>query len=62
MSTEKHDQTPAATEGCAAAAGYVGTIRQETAEEREARIYADVFNPNESDYDYFLRRKRELGL
>jgi hypothetical protein len=36
--------------------------KPETAQEREARIYADVFNPAESDLDYFLRRKRELGL
>lgn len=28
--------------------------------DREARIAADVFNPAESDLDYFLRRKRSL--
>ena len=40
----------------------IGTKVQETESEREARIRADVFNPNESDVEYFLRRKRELGL
>lgn len=27
---------------------------------REKEIAEDVFNPNESDLEYFLRRKREL--
>lgn len=30
------------------------------AREREKEIAKDVFNPNESDLEYFLRRKREL--
>lgn len=25
-------------------------------------LHADVFNPNESDLEYFLRRGRELGV
>jgi hypothetical protein len=36
--------------------------KPETSQEREARISADVFNPAESDLDYFFRRKRELGM
>lgn len=32
------------------------------ADAREQAIYKDVFNPAESDLDYFLRRNRELGL
>ena len=43
-------------------AGYVGRDTLETEEEREARIYADVFNPAESNVEYFLRRGRELGV
>lgn len=42
----------------AAADGYAAA--RETAVTREQRIHADVFNPAESDLDYFLRRKREL--
>lgn len=30
-------------------------------EEKAERIMADVFNPNESDRAYFLRRKRQLA-
>ena len=43
-------------------AGHVGRDTPETEEEREARIYADVFNPAESNAEYLLRRGRELGL
>ena len=34
--------------------------QHEEENEREARIAADVFDPAESDLDYFLRRKRLL--
>jgi hypothetical protein len=30
-------------------------------EQREADLYADVFNPHESDLEYFQRRRRELS-
>lgn len=28
----------------------------------EDEIFSDVFDPNESDLDYFLRRRTELGV
>lgn len=28
--------------------------------DRELEIYKDVFNPEESDLDYFLRRQKEM--
>ncbi len=31
-------------------------------EEIESELLADCFNPNETDEQYFLRRKKELGV
>ncbi len=31
-------------------------------EAREGQIHADVFNPHETDLQYFQRRQRELGV
>lgn len=28
----------------------------------EKELYEDCFNPDESDLDYFLRRRKELGI
>lgn len=37
-------------------------MNNDTSEQkREADIFADVFNPNETDLQYFQRRQRELA-
>lgn len=46
----------AAARGCAAPSVVIVDTQ------KEERLAADVFNPNESDLQYMLRRMKELGI